>query len=343
MYQHFNKSVEAAANQSAAMGAATNQSAAMETGNQWLQSVAELKHGKSRMSKIILLVTAGFFTFNSCKEEKIDKIEHVPQNVIDLVNSVDVFPVAEEWDRREDVVPGTDRSYIVSSDNPDDHPGFRRLSLDCHAFNTEWKCDTVVVSASRNPENFVMFNPLASVLWPGNLVQGASLASGVPTSVPVTKRQPGVVSLAIVTQGSAGAMMHRTVDKMSFSQVNQAMNDILSGFSGQGHAQYNFEMDVIESEAHLEFALNASFSGWGASVRAGLNSTSKKSMTRILVKLHQSYFTMVYDDPHGLDGVFTPDITINDIRNYTDNGNPICYISSVTYGRIYYLLSLLST
>jgi len=47
---------------------------------------------------------------------------------------------------------------------------------------------------------------------------------------------------------------------------------------------------------------------------------------------------MVYDDPAGLDGVFTPDITVRDLQNYTGNGNPICYISSVTYGRIYYLL-----
>jgi len=77
-----------------------------------------------------------------------------------------------------------------------------------------------------------MFNPLASVLWPGNLVQGASIASGVPTSIPVTKRQPGNISLAIVTPGSDGALMHRTVDKMQFSNVNQAMNDILSGFTG---------------------------------------------------------------------------------------------------------------
>ena len=47
---------------------------------------------------------------------------------------------------------------------------------------------------------------------------------------------------------------------------------------------------------------------------------------------------MVYDDPAGLDGVFTPDITANDLRAYTGNGNPLCYISSVTYGRVFYVL-----
>ena len=183
-----------------------------------------------------------------------------------------------------------------------------------------------------------MFNPLASVLWPGNLVQGESLASGVPTSIPVTKRQPGNISLAIVSSGSAGATMYRTVDKMQQSYVNQAMNEILSGFSGNGFAQYSFNMDFLKASEELEYKLNANFAGWGASAKAGFNFNSLDNKTRVLIKLYQSYYTMTYDDPQGLDGVFTPDITVNDLRDYTGNGNPICYISSVTYGRIYYVL-----
>jgi len=305
---------------------------------------------KSLMSRgnfkifVLAMLVSGIFTFNTCKK---DKDGNVPQNVIDLVHEVEGFIEKPVWAEKEEVVPESDFSWYEQTD---DDPRVKSSSgliksstLDCPAFNVKWDCVMKRYSASQNPNDFVMFNPLASVLWPGNLVQGASLETGVPTSIPVTKRQPGNISLAIVTSGSIGATMYRTVDKMQFSYVNQAMNEILSGFSGQGYAQYNFEMDVVKSSEHLEFLLNASFAGWGASVRAGLSTNSSDDKTRILVKLHQSYFTMVYDDPAGLDGVFTPDITVNDLRNYTgidDNGkpNPICYISSVTYGRMYYLL-----
>jgi hypothetical protein len=288
-------------------------------------------------------LAAGIFILHSCEKEVSQG--RINEDVISLIHSVEVFQEAEEFAERVEVLQentwiqqtNTDprlRSLVPAGDEEPD----TRNALDCFAFSVEWKCTTKRISASRNPDDFVMFNPLASVLWPGNLVQGKSLESGIPTAIPVAKRQPGNISLAIVTGGAQGAAMYRTVDRMSFSGVNQAMNNILSEFPGQGYAQYNFEMDVVESSEHLEFLLNASFSGWGATAKAGFSTGSSHDMSRILVRLHQAYFTMVYDDPHGLDGVFTPDITVNDLRNYTDNGNPICYISSVTYGRIFYLL-----
>ena len=304
---------------------------------------------KSQMSRrnlkffaLIIFLVAGIVAIKSCKGDKDNENGQVSQSVIDEVNKPEVFTEKEVWAEKVEIVSGSERSTTVGHNDPD--PGnppsslLKASGVDCFAYNTTWSCVTKRYSASQNPDDFVMFNPLASVLWPGNLVQGESLASGIPTSIPVTKRQSGNISLAIVTSGSSGATMYRTVDKMQYSYVNQAMNDILSGFSGQGAARYNFEMDIVKSSDHLEFLLNASFAGWGASVRAGFGTNSTDNKTRIMVKLHQSYFTMVYDDPAGLDGVFTPDITVNDLRNYTGNGNPICYISSVTYGRMYYLL-----
>jgi hypothetical protein len=72
----------------------------------------------------------------------------------------------------------------------------------------------------------------------------------------------------------------------------------------------------------LDYRLNTSFSGGGAKASAGFGITSTDTLNRILVQLRQSYFTMVFDDPQGLDGVFTPDITVNGLRNYTGDGNP---------------------
>jgi hypothetical protein len=272
----------------------------------------------------------------------LDTAQAVRQEIHDLVSGVEPFPVATEFSR-EQIIHDTSWTERFNTPRANASPSpslsLSRKSLDeCFVYNVNWRCVTTEISASRNPDDFVMFNPLASVLWPGNLVQGSSLVSGLPTSIPVTKRQPGTISLAIVTQGSAGAPMYRTVDRMSFSQVNQAMNDILSGFPGQGSARYSFEMDIIRSAEELEFKLNTSFAGFGARVRAGFNTNFSSTESVALVRLHQAYFTMVYDDPAGLDGVFTPDITVNDLRNYTGDGNPITYISSVTYGRIYYLL-----
>ncbi|MCL2413265.1 MAG: thiol-activated cytolysin family protein, partial [Bacteroidales bacterium] len=272
-----------------------------------------------------------------------DNVRAVSQTVVDLVSSAGDLPGTglPRQDRREEVV--RDSNWIEWHNVPPAGFETRNVSdVECFAFNTEWNCVTVRISAAENPDDFAMLNPLASILWPGNLVQGASLASGIPTTIPIdpSRRQPGRISLALVSsdQGGAENRMYRTVDRMSFSAVNQAMNEILAGFEGHGFAQYSFQMDFIESTEELDFKLNASFSGWGASARAGFSSNFADNRTRVLIRLHQAFFTMVFDDPPGLDGVFTSDITVNDLRNYTGNGNPICYISSVTYGRIFYLL-----
>jgi len=190
---------------------------------------------KSRMSRInfkifvLVVLVAGMIAVKSCKK---DDSSQVSQEVIELVSSVAAYPEAETFPLK---VETTTRSYDETSNTPP--PGTKSAKSseeECFIYNTKWDCEKTRYSASNNPDNFSMFNPLASVLWPGNLVQGASIKSGVPTSVPVTKRQPGNISLALVTQGANNAPMFRTVDKMQFSHVNQAMNDILSGFRRTG-------------------------------------------------------------------------------------------------------------
>jgi len=168
------------------------------------------------MKKLLYLLAVAVATmtmFIACDRND-DPATSVHQDVISLVLGVDVFPEAGERPFQSEVI--SERTETSTEGG----------------ITTEWRCVTRRLSASQNPSEFVMFNPLAGVLWPGNLVQGASLASGIPASIPIPAelRQPGNISLAIVTEG--GFTMYRTVDRMSFSQVNQAMNDILSEFTG---------------------------------------------------------------------------------------------------------------
>jgi len=243
---------------------------------------------------------------------------NVPQDVINLISEQDNFQEEEE--------------YLLTSEKVRE----RKDTID----GIIYTCVTMKYSASQNPDNYFMFDPHSSVLWPGNLVQGKSLASGVPTSIPISKRQPGNISFAIVSPDESGAVnqYYRTVDKMQFSYVNQAMNEVLAGYGGNGYAKYSYSMDFVETASDFNFKLNAGYGGgvMKVSTEAGINWSQER--TRILVKLHQQYYTMVYDDPAGINGVFTPDITAKDLENYTGIGNPICYVSSVTYGRVYYLI-----
>ena len=254
----------------------------------------------------------------------------VPDAVINLILEPDPFKEQEEFLLRSETIPGSERTYKTTEE------------IDGVITSTEWLCQKKRYSASQNPNDYIMFEPLSSVLWPGCLVQGKSIASGVPSIVPisVSKRKPGNISFAIVSPDKEGAVNGYTGEgvPMGFSFVNQAMNNVLSRFGGNGYARYSYEMDMIQSASDLNYKLKAGYSGGVVKTNSSFGIDWTNNRTRVLVKLYQIYYTMVWDDPEGINGVFTPDITVNDLKPYTGPGNPLCYISSVSYGRVYFLV-----
>lgn len=206
--------------------------------------------------------------------------------------------------------------------------------------DTTWVEQTIHVSAADNPDQFMMFDPNASTLWPGNLIQGQSVASGVPQAVPVSDRAPATVFLAIVSGDSAGSAnkIFRTVNSPSGSTITQAMNDILAGYHGGTPAKYNFSMEQAYSASQINFTLGFGYTGPAANATGSFGFAMSNAKSRYVVRLTQQYFTMAMDDPEGAAGVFGPSVTAQTVAPYAGPGNPLCYISSVTYGRVFYLI-----
>ena len=247
-------------------------------------------------------------------------------NIDSLVSSVPEFQQAPTWPKRVDSTSTDTTSTVDTSGTQVD--------------STTWLVQNVSYSASADPSTYMMYNPQASVLWPGNLIQGNSIASGVPNSIPITNRAPGNISLAILSGDSAGTAnkFYRTINQFQFSTVNQAMNSILAGYHGGTPAKYSYTMEQVYSASQLNFDLSLGYTGPSVSASGQLGLSFSNSKTYFAVQLTQQFFTMVYDDPQGASGAFGPGFTASELAPYTGSGNPVCYISSVTYGRIYILI-----
>ena len=77
----------------------------------------------------------------------------------------------------------------------------------------------------------------------------------------------------------------------------------------------------------------------GGKLKTFLSTGFDKRKSHVLVKLYQHFYTLSYEDPEGGGkGAFKSTIEQSDLAPYTGAGNPICYISSVSYGRAYYFL-----
>jgi hypothetical protein len=189
-------------------------------------------------------------------------------------------------------------------------------------------------AAAGGDNGFPLFNPNASVIYPGSLIQGASLKNATPDPIAVS-RAGGTVSIDIVN-GSKGVYV--TVPEVRKSTIAQAVNDILAANTGVLPANFNFSASVVQSREQLAIALGLDVNAAFGSVEANFGFRSDKQYSRMIIKLTQQYYTMSFDIPTSLSQLFAPGVTPRDLSPYVGPGNPATYISDVTFGRIYYML-----
>ncbi len=200
-----------------------------------------------------------------------------------------------------------------------------------------WRCTTATykVGYSAGGQNgFPQFNPNASVIYPGSLLQGKSLNKATPDVIAV-ERAGGTISIDIL-DGSTGSYFE--VDKVTKSSITDASNAIIAASTGTIPANLEFSYEKIQSKEQMAAALKIDYHNAFGEIEAKLKFSSDKEYSRTIVNLTQSYYTMSYDIPTSLDKVFAPDVTPADLAKYVGPGNPATYISDVTYGRIYMLL-----
>jgi hypothetical protein len=199
----------------------------------------------------------------------------------------------------------------------------------------------VKYSITSNPEKFMMVDVHSGVVWPGALVQGGSVANNAPLPIPVpdSVRRPLSVTLNILSGAGAAGGLSRKVDQPSNASVQNAMASILAGYKGGTPAKVSLNVAQMYSASQLNASLDLGYTGpsFNASAALGVQWGEKKN--RFVVSLIQQFFTMSINDPDGPSGMWdVAKYGVNDLRFYASSTNPVTYVSSVTYGRVYYLL-----
>lgn len=210
-------------------------------------------------------------------------------------------------------------------------------SYDEERDGVKWTCTTESVSIQEGAGGnggYPLFSPNSGVIYPGNLLQGASLHKSTPDLIAVD-RAGGVISTDIF-DGNIQSFFE--VDVVSKSQVTSAINNIIAGSSGVVPANFNIDIKNIQSreEFALELGIDVNSTFYDLEAKLGYDSESEKNT--FVVNLNQSFYTMSYDVPTSYDKVFASTVTPEELSKYVSPTNPATYISDVTYGRIYYML-----
>ena len=213
---------------------------------------------------------------------------------------------------------------------------------DCDKITQPMQCDR-----SSSAGDFAVLDPSPTILWPGSFIQGKSIrGKGGFTAIPyIAKRQPGRISLQVTSGekslGTAGeGLWYEEVQEMRESEVNQAQSRLIRYWLESGApASTSYTMQIVHSPEEAMIAGGVDLDKSGGKLKAFLSSGFDKKKSHVLVKLYHRFYTLSYEDPEGGGkGAFMSTIEQSDLAPYTGAGNPICYVSSVSYGRAYYFL-----
>lgn len=200
--------------------------------------------------------------------------------------------------------------------------------------NDQYYCTRKTVSLTEGYSDFPQFDPNARIIFPGNLLQGNTLDNATPSEIPVD-RGPGTFVITLLNGTTTSSV---DVDEVSLSSAVGAMNEIIANTPDDLPARTTYQMQRITSREQLAVAMNAEYENLTTEVQGSFDFRSDVKYNRYLVKLTQSYYTIAFQTPTDPADFFGPDATPEQLSLYVQPGNPAAYISSVTYGRVFYLL-----
>ncbi len=195
-------------------------------------------------------------------------------------------------------------------------------------------CTRKTLSVLDGNGQFPLFDTASDVIYPGSLLQGKSLKNATPSPI-VVKRAGGTISYNLINGNQDPSF---TVDEVTKSSIQTGMNRIIDGSPDAVPANFQLDIVQIESESQMALELGVDVQTWTTKVSSDMSFSTEKSFNRTLVKLTQSYYTMSFDLPTSLEEIFDESVTPEDLKTYVQADNPATFISSVTYGRIFYML-----
>ena len=202
---------------------------------------------------------------------------------------------------------------------------------------------------SECPRDFATLEPWMTSLWPGCLVAGHSLqGTEAPKTVDLEgKRQSGRISLQIASGAKSigpdgEGRWSEEVKDMQATAVQEAQRKLVGNWLISGApSSTSYSMEIVNC---AEEALALSGLDVKRSKEQVVNHLDKRfdydeGSGHVLVKVYQHFYDLSYETPQaGFKGILSSDIKPEDIRPLIGQSTPLCYISSVSYGRAFYLV-----
>ncbi|MDB5279077.1 MAG: Thiol-activated cytolysin [Ferruginibacter sp.] len=191
-------------------------------------------------------------------------------------------------------------------------------------------------------EKIVAFDPNVQSFYPGALVQGKGLPDGI--LIPVnTSRNPLTITISDFYQKGAFSVS-RIVKDPNLANINDSIQKILKQETNSAMgADITYSVTQVYSMDQAFLKFNASYKWATGAINGALSISKDGTYSKFLVRFVEKYFTVSCEPPHYPTSYIKEDgykslLNYIDSNSHNTSANPLCYVSSVSYGRELWVL-----
>jgi len=199
-----------------------------------------------------------------------------------------------------------------------------------------WECRETHVTIADDPIEYSGFGQNAEFLRIGEVLDGRTIHLPTPDIVPA-RRGPGKIAIDNITGAEKPTAEVAVADHTS---VTAAVNEIIAT-----HDRWQFAITTgisvkqFSSYEELQTILRVKSSFlMFFSQKADFSYDESGKMNHFIVRITQKYYTLIFQPPDSPEQFFAGDVTAAELWPYMEAGYPLCWISSITYGRACYLI-----
>ena len=185
---------------------------------------------------------------------------------------------------------------------------------------------------SKNLDNNILAtNPNANTLWAGALVQGNQVPNGILNSI-----GDNIPRTPITLTAKSGDKLFgsTTIENPTNAKYSSSLSTILSSVTGNTSANVIFQHSEAYSTEQACMNLGMSANWLVASVKGSFSIDNSSTEKNFFIFFKQEYYTVSVNEPAKPSDYFGNAVDINDLKANVTSGNPLCYVASVTYGRL---------
>lgn len=196
-------------------------------------------------------------------------------------------------------------------------------------------CSWTRREVSLGSQTYPALAPHADVVYPGADLQGRTLNDGIPA--PITAPRSG--GSIVMANANGSLRSSEELEEVSLANVTEAINSILRNQEEEFPADLTISISRLRAREEMQLELNANAGFFGLfDLSSNFDWREEFDVSRFLVTLRQNFYTIAFERPPNANEFYAPGTAPSDFEQQVYEGNPACYVSEVTYGRVFYLL-----